>query len=329
MARLGRGVPARPGISRTPLANFDAAPALLEFETPFRYPRDQSFTLGAFTTPFVYPAISIGAPHVPGSLITRDGEIEWNGMLWSALNQYRPQDVQGWDSINLSNGNVPRGSRHGAWAGRKIAGERIVTATVQLNDNSTTFQDSLDAMITSWAPPDGADEYPLAIRTRGKILIAYGAIIKADAPPENFGVGISNMPIQWACSDPRRFGDDFNAAHTTLDGGTLTNTGNAPASPRFRFFGPVTTPRVTLAGRTLAFNIAVETGERLDVDTSNGDVGVYDLSGTVLSTNYVRLDAFSVPVELLALPGGTWPVTYTPDAGGTDGFETFWRSTWW
>lgn len=330
MARLGRRIPVRPVLTRTRVANYDAAPELGVFETPFRYPRDQPLTLGAFETPFVYPTITISAPHVPGSLITRDGEIEWNGMLWSELNQYKPQDgLTGWDSINLSNGNVDRGSRHGAWPGRKLAGERIVTATVQLHDDSETFQDSLDAMITSWAPPTGSDEYPLAIRTRGKVLIAYGAIIKADAPPEYFGVGISNMPIQWACSDPRRFGTDFNASHIGIDGGTLTNPGNAPSSPRFRFFGPVTTPRITLAGLTLAFNIAVESGERLDVDTSNGDVGVYDLSGAVQYSNYVRLDAFSVPVELLALPGGTWPITYTPDAGGTGGLDVFWRSSWW
>lgn len=330
MGRLGRSIPARPVLSRTSrLANFDATPALTAFETPFRYPRDQTLTVSAFSTPFVYPPISISAPHVPGSLITQDGEIEWNGMLWSPTSKYRPLDLSGWDSMSLSNGNVERGFRHGAWPGRKLAGERIVTATVQLNDNSSTFQDSLDAMITSWAPPDDADEFPLAIRTRGKILIAYGNIVKADAPPDYYGVGVSDISIQWACSDPRRFGTDFNATHIGLDGGTLTNPGNAPASPRFRFFGPVTTPRITLAGRTLAFNVAIETGERLDVDTSNGDLGVFDTTGVIQISNYVRLDAFSVPVELLSLPGGTSAITYTPDAGGTGGLDVFWRSTWW
>lgn len=329
MARLGRGVPARPGVSHTKVATFDASPTLAPFETPFRYPRDLPFTLGPFETPFIYPPIQVSAPHIPGSLITRDGEIEWNGMLWSPTNQYRPRKLSGWDSMKLSNGNVERGSRDGAWPGRKLAGQRIVNATIQLNDDSPTFQDSLDAMITSWAPPAGADEYALAIRVRGKVLIAYGTIIMADAPPEQFGIGKSDMPIQWACSDPRRFGVDFNAAHLDVTGGLLTNPGNAPASPRFRFFGPVTVPRIQLGGRILAFNISIGTGERLDVDTSNGDIGVRDASGQTLLEDYVRLADFSVPTERLTLPGGTWPVSYIPDAGGSAGFETFWRSTWW
>ncbi|RCG31997.1 hypothetical protein DQ384_05495 [Sphaerisporangium album] len=330
MARLGRGIPVRQVVRRPPLVSYDAEAALPPFETPFRYPRDQQFTSGPFVTPFIYPPMQVSAPHIPGSLITRDGEIEWNGMLWSPSNQYRPSPkLTGWDSIKLSNGNVERGSRHGAWPGRKLAGQRIVNATVQLNDDSPTFQDSLDAMINSWAPPDGAEEYPLAIRTRGKVLIAFGAIIQADAPPDLFGIGVSNILIQWACSDPRRFGTDFNAVRLDLAGGTLTNPGNAPASPRFRFHGPVTTPRIQLADRILAFNVAIGTGERLDVDTANGDLGVYNTPGTVQLADYVRLDAFSVPVERLTLPGGTWPIQYIPDAGGAGGFDVFWRSTWW
>lgn len=333
MARLGRGIPVRPGISRTRVANFDATPALGAFETPFRYPRDQSVALGAFTTPILYPALTVSAPHVPGSLITQDGEIEFNAFLFSPTNMYRPQsDLEGWDDLpGVDNGDEARPSRQGAYPGEQILQERVVSATIQFKDDSATFATSLRAIRAITKPKQDGTEHALAIRTRGETLVSYGKVVKR-IPKLDYGLGVGDFSVQWVCSDARRYGLDFNI-ETITGSGTLTNLGDEDTSPRYRFFGPVDVPRLSLPDpddpladpKILAFNVSLGTGERLDVDTNNGDTIITTASGT---TNYAPLDNFSVPVEDFILPPGSNTVTYSPDAGGDLGVAVFWRDAY-
>jgi hypothetical protein len=332
VARLGRGVPVPPVLSRTRPVSFDNSVSPSAFSTPFRYPVDRTASLGAFSTAFSYPALTVTAPHVPGSLITVDGEIEFNAFLMSPLNSYRPlDDLEGWDDLpGVDNGDEERPSRQGAYPGEQILQERIISATIQLRDTAT-FAASLRAIRAVIKPKQDGTENALAIRTAGETLVVYGKVTKRIVKAD-YGLGVADISVQWVCSDARRYGTSFNVS-TIVGSGTLTNAGDEDTSPRYRFYGPVNLPRLSLPDpddpladpKILAFNVSLGTGEQLDVNTDTGSTLITTTSGT---TNYAPLSNFSVSIEDFALPPGDNTITYVPDSGGALGVTAFWRDAY-
>lgn len=354
MARIGRGFPSRPLVSSrgrpthasTSLGTFAtswAFPAVTVtspsvtinigvFSTSWAWPTpqiayDTTIAIGTFATTWAWPALTVDVPIRPGLTITRDSEIEWMGVLWSPLNQYVPQnDLEGWTDLpGISSGNAERTQRHGSWPGRDFAEARIVTTTIQLTDDSPTWLTSLRTIRALLTPGEDETEYPLVIRIRGETLLAYGKVKDRIIPPQLIGIGKANIVIQWICSDPRLLSLTETGLHITSTT-TATNAGDVPTSPRLRFHGPVSIPRLLANDRVLAFQIELADGQSLTVDTNTGDTTV-TAGGSVIS-DYVPLHVFSVPIEDFTLPPGSTEITYEPDSGGANGVDVFWRSAW-
>ncbi|MEU7861209.1 hypothetical protein [Nonomuraea sp. NPDC049141] len=310
----------------TPNVNLNLA----AFEIPTEWPtlsltRERRLTLAAFEIPTEWPPISVVLPVQPGDAMTgNDGEIEWNGTVWGGgQNLYRITEFDGWEDLpGIDSGNVERPSRHGSYSGRKYAQERIVTATIQVHDDSPTFVQSYGALRAATAVGEDDTEYPLVITLRGETLLAHGSITGRIVPTRLVGVGIVPVTVRWTCSDPRRYSLDLQGATVPVNTPTgLSNQGNTATHPLIRLEGPLTHPTLTNSSldRALEFNLTVPAGKVLEIDTDNATVTLDGVSK--MST----LTGSSVPVGDFVLAGGSNTIQYTVTADGSNGCDVLWR----
>ncbi|MFF4417104.1 hypothetical protein ACFYY8_31675 [Streptosporangium sp. NPDC001559] len=347
MAHIGRGFPSRPVVTSRPHP-LDAVSTLGVFAVGWEFPEltvttpsvtigldvfaigwefppltvlyDTTIGLGVFSVGWEFPELTVDVPILPGLKITRDGEIEWRGELFSLTNQFTPlADLTGWeDHPGLASGNSEKAQDHGSEPGQDFAEERVVSGVIQLRDDQT-FPDSLKRIRRLLTVGRDETEYPLVIRLREETLLAYGKINRRVPTVENVGIGVSDISAQWICSDPGRYSLLESGIHvTTASPGTVSHDGDVDTKPRLRFHGPAVIPRVRVAGRTLAFNVVLAAGEIFNVDCKTGTtiIGVLD---------YVPLHDFSVPITDFEIPPGDWEIVYDPDSGGDGGMDVFWR----
>ncbi|GII87048.1 hypothetical protein Ssi03_50380 [Sphaerisporangium siamense] len=347
MARIGRGFPSRITAIK-PARSTDAIVELETFATVWEFPAlevtspsigielpvfattwefpalevvyDTEINLTAFSTVWEFPPLAVDTPILPGITITRDGEIEWRGVLWSSANKFRPQnDLAGWDDLpGLDSGNAPRANDDGSWAGPDYPEQRSVSVTVQIDDQ-TAFAASRKAIRDLLTPGDDESEYPLVIRISGETLLAYGKVAKRIIPSTLAGIGKADVAIQWVCADPYRYWlTEFGITVTPEGPQVISNGGGARTKPRLRFHGPASVPRIRVAGRILAFQVELGAGDVFDVNCRTGDTTIGEL-------DYVRVHDFSVAITDLVIPPGDWELEYIPDSGGAAGVDVFWR----
>lgn len=356
MARSGRSYTNRPIIARHP-RTFDRLLTLGPFESVSEWPaiavdtpnvnlflgpfesvsewpalgfvRDQIFTLPAFESVSEWPALTVSVPPSPGDAMSgADGELEWNGHLERLLAGggqalHRITELEGWEDLpGIESGNTARPSRDGSYSGRKFAEERVVTATIQLDDNTGTFAQSLAFLRRATAKPEDDTEYPLVIRLRGETLLAYGAVTGRILPTGLVGAGLVQATIRWTCSDPRRYSLDLQG--TTIPLGTPTdilNDGSAETHPLIRLAGPVTDPVLTNStlDQVIAFDLEVPAGETLTLDTDNATA---TMGG---DSQMSALTGASVPVGDFVLTAGGNTIAYTATSGGGEGADVLWR----
>lgn len=347
MARIGRIFPSRITTSRPPrpldvdvplgvfATNWEfpalsvSSPSVIVpvsvFATTWEFPAldvvyDTTFDLGVFATSWVFPTLTVDVPILPGRTITQDGEIEWKGYLFSLTTEAHPlADLTGWeDHPGIVSGNSDRAEEHGSYAGRDFAEQRIVSAVIQLRDDET-FPASLKRIRSLFTVGRDETEHPLVIRMREETLVAWGKINRRVPTVEHIGIGVSNISVQWICSDPGRYSlGEFGIHVTTSSPGTVEHDGDLETKPRLRFYGPALVPRARVAGRVLAFNVELGPGEVFDVDCKTGDTTIGDL-------DYVPLHDFSVPIQDFEVPPGDWEISYEPSGGGGGGMDVFWR----
>ncbi len=313
----------------TPNVNLNLGPFEVAAEWPaLTIDRDQVLTLPAFEVPAEWPPISIDIPPQPGDAMTgADGELEWNGPLerlvaggGQAL--YRITGLEGWEDLpGIESGNVSRPSRHGSFPGRDYTEQRIVTATIQIDDNSPTFAASQEFLRRATAIGDDDTEYDLVIRLRGETLLARGKISGRIMPPELVGAGIVQAQVRWTCSDPRRYSLDLQGTTLDLNVPTdLVNLGNVETHPLIILPGPVTDPVLTngTLGQSISFDLEVPDGQTMVIDT---DAVTATIAGV---SQMSSLGITSDPVGDFVITSIN-TITYTAAAGGTGGADFLWR----
>ncbi|MEV8638084.1 LamG-like jellyroll fold domain-containing protein [Streptosporangium sp. NPDC051023] len=272
------------------------------------------------------PLPSITVPILPGDLIEADGQVELGGVLWGT-DRIRVQEISGWESLpSIDNGNVLRPQRHGAWVGRKIAQQRLVTIKMRLNsaDDPTQVQALVREMRAATRIFDGPEETDLVIRTYGEQLLARGAVIDRDIVLDSdWSVGQPAVSVLIACADPRRY--DTTVVSAVVANGSsaaVVNSGDTASHPIVRINGPATSPSLAnlTTEKLLAFNITLLANERLEIDTNEGAV---TLGG---ADHMSALSAVSVPPEAWFLTSGTNVISYSASSGGSNGAEIQWRS---
>jgi hypothetical protein len=239
------------------------------------------------------------------------------------------REITGWRSLpSVSNLNVERPSRHGAWAGRKLAQQRVVTIRLQIDSLSdeTLIDDLLDDLDAVTGLGEDETELPLVIKGYGQPLLAYGSIIDRDVPMDgDWSAGAANVSILIACSDSRLYSLERHGATVPPNTPTgLANTGNTATHPLIRLEGPAVNPVLTRAvsgatARTLEFDLTLADGELLEIDTDAGTAVVGGVS------KMSALTGSSVPVGDFVLAAGTNTITYTTTSGGSAGADFLWR----
>jgi hypothetical protein len=237
----------------------------------------------------------------PGSLITGDGQLEFNGYLLGDDTNTFMTSLTGWEDLPpIDSSNSLRPASHGAWVGKKLAGERVLTWTGRFApEDPTTWADQISELRAAFTVPMGTEEYSIVVRTRNETRMAYGTVsaraIPMDAAYSYYG---ANLTIQFECSDPRRYslgehsvfismpadttdGLDYPLVYP-LDYGvailvsdlTVTNDGDAQTPVTLNFVGPATNPTLinTTTGDRLGFDINLADTDTLTVDTRLGTV---------------------------------------------------------
>lgn len=290
---------------------------------------------------------------MPGEEITADWQIDWNGFLLGAPTVYEWVRLDGWyDLPGLVNGNVKQPNDHGAWSGQSSAQPRTVTLTVEMVAGPDGMATSVAALRAAMAVGKTSTEYPLAVRSSGETLVAWGKVSGKILPIDQpFSLGYApHATLQWICADPRVYelterslvitaptagigGLTYPLSYPLSYGtagspnsGLAPNVGSEATKPVLVFTGPITTPRVvnTTAARALEFNIDLTAGQTLTVDTKAGTVL---LNGTT-DRLYTRSN-LTVPVKHFELDPGANSLTLLAAAFGTGAhLEVLWRSAY-
>ncbi|MFF1793340.1 phage tail protein [Kitasatospora sp. NPDC058263] len=305
-----------------------------------------------------------------GELITTDGQIEWRGLLLGERSPYAGRLLAGWDSLpDTDDSSAPRAQQHGAYPGRLLARQRVLTWDAELIPEDPA-QDALwPQFLAQLRTVTGLrqDEQPLVVRLAGQTLLVRGRITHRVIPSDQtYTAGHPEISLEWTCSDPLRYsleetsavtllpqpsqgldwgdgaspaGLDWHdgAAPAGLDWGTtgstgdltVTNSGDADTPVIIEFRGPVTTPSVRLQ----------ETGQVLEYDLvlAASDVLTVDTAeGTVtLASGASRLGTVtprSGPEQAFLLPPGSSTLSFRdgPNSTGTAASMTVrYRSAHW
>jgi hypothetical protein len=240
-----------------------------------------------------------------GNLITGDGQIEWHGLLIDGTT-YGLRELSGWYGAPASRRvSTDRPGRHGALPGELRAAERIVEAVIQFGHHTPLgeFAAARNALAAALAWSENPVEEPLVIQLDGLATQVSARVINADIPtPREYMLGYATAAIQWAASDPRRYGLELQQQSTGLPeastsglafplafplafgdgqaGGTitLTNAGNTSVWPVFEITGPITGPVITdtATGKQLKFDAGFDilAGQTLRIDTDLGTVAI-------------------------------------------------------
>ncbi len=351
MARLGRGQPVPAVIKRAP-RNVDAIVNLGDFRATASFPAlsvvtpDAHVFLGDFraTASFpstglaaslpdfrisaTFPALSVVVPVLPGQYITEDGQVEWGGVLWGPGTSYRVQEITGWETPSqLDDLSVEEPSRHGAYAGSSFAQKRVVTVHLMLESFSdpTQIHSLIRQLRYDTRVLRDNTLWSLVVRGYTETLLGFGKI--GDRPivmGADYSVGAAEVGLVFILPDPRRYSLQQQSTVITAAGsGTLVNDGDCYTNPILRFSGPASGLVLTNAtlSRTLAFNLTLSDGQRLDVDTQRGTAVV----GTVKHTRDLASGA-SVPIKEFFLDVGSNSLTYATTTGGANGVEILWRA---
>ncbi|MFJ8000037.1 phage distal tail protein [Streptomyces sp. NPDC096310] len=295
----------------------------------------------------------------PGSLITRDGQIQWAGLLLGPGTPFEIDraGLSGWEDLpGIDIGDVPRPDQHGSWPGSRWAQPRLIDVTVWLLPASRAGARAGLGEFRSGTGLDGAERW-LAVRLHGETLAVRARISRRVVPQDrSFQMnGTSRTSLQWTATDPRRFGTDEQGARTGLpsaepgvdwpDGGldwpldwgtagtsgtlTAVNSGDTAAHPLIEFRGPVRRPSLTRLsdGRRLQYDIMLAADDVLTVDTWTGTVV---LNGT--ASRLYTATAASTPEQLFLLePGETSLAFRSEDAAPDPAAQAAvrWRHSYW
>jgi hypothetical protein len=292
----------------------------------------------------------------PGSLITRDGQMQWAGLLFGPGTSYGIDSggLTGWEDLpDIDTSDADRPTGHGAWPGARYAKSRKVTGQVWLLPAGTAEEATLSAIRTLRQALSLRDEERwLAVRLHGETLAVRARVSQRVLPTDRLYAlqGVSRATVQWLATDPRRYEPDEQTVTTgppqpepgltwplnwPLDWGRAAvtgdvgarNDGSAPTHPVIGFRGPCATPSVTeqTSGQQLRYDIVLAAGDELVVDTAAGTV---TLNGTASRRSTAA--AGSCPEELFAFDPGQAQLSFRPDSAQEGAAMTVrWRSAQW
>lgn len=279
-----------------------------------------------------------------GDLITADGQLEYNGYVLGDDVTTFMVSLNGWEDLPpIDSSNTLKPSSYGAWAGKKLPGQRILTWAGRFSpEENVDWTDALSTLKRAFTIPMDDEELTIAVRTRNDIKVVFGAVTQRAIPMDyTYSYYGANVTLQFECSDPRKYSLGENSVFITMPSDTddgldyplvypldygletlssdliINNQGDAPSPLILSFQGPATNPTLvnTTTGQQLGFNIIIADGEFLQVNTRTGTVL---LNGTA-DRLYTRQLTSSPILSFALLPGlnemHVFAEEWTADAG--------------
>lgn len=291
----------------------------------------------------------------PGSLITRDGQMQWAGLVMGPGTAYEidSNGLTGWEDIpEFDTSDADRPTAHGTWPGARYAKPRKIAGQLWLLP-SASGEAALAAIRALRQVLSLSDDARwLAVRLHGETLTVRARVSQRVLPADRTYAlqGVAKASVQWQADDPRRYTVDEQTFTTAppqpesgltwpltwpLDFGqaastgdiTAVNIGSAPTHPVISFNGPCVNPTVAdrTNGRRLRYEITLATDDQLVIDTMAGTV---TLNGTASRRHTAAAD--SSPEELFAFQPGADELSFRPDSSGAGAvMSVTWRSAEW
>lgn len=285
-----------------------------------------------------------------GDLVTADWQVEYRNLLTGGDTTYSLVQVEGLaDMPAVRPADQALMRRHGSHPGDDFVDVRQVVLTYELyTADNTAFAAAVEALQLAYRP--GGDEEPLVFQIPG---VADGAKARVWCRPRRRQMPINlewfhRIPIaivEMVATDPLVYANTESEGSATLPsagggmtfpetppitfgtvstGGTITavNGGSFDTGITFRVDGPATDPRIEslTAGKTIAVNITLATGEFLVIDTKARTVL---LGGT--TSRYSFLDATS---RWFDLAPGSNEITFRASTATAATLTMRWRSSW-
>ncbi|MGW0578081.1 phage distal tail protein [Streptomyces sp. NPDC002920] len=292
----------------------------------------------------------------PGSLITRDGQMQWAGLLLGPGTPYEIDrgGLSGWEDLpEYDSSDADHPTAHGAWPGARYAKPRRIGGTVWTvpPQGDTVSSLTVTRALRQALLLDDQERW-LAVRLHGETLAVRARVSQRVLAADRTYTtqGVSRASVQWYATDPRRYSVTERTAVTgapqpesgltwplawPLYWGQATSTGDvnadndgsAPTHPVLTFNGPCANPTVTdrTSALRLRYQIGLAAGDELVVDTAAGTV---TLNGTASRRHTAAPD--SSPEELFAFAPGRAQLAFRPDTYDTGARMTVrWRAAEW
>lgn len=241
-----------------------------------------------------------------GELITADGQLQYKTYLLGDNVRTFMVNLTGWDDLPpIDSSNTIRPASHGAWPGKKLAGQRILTWTGRFASEKEDWIDDLEELKAAFGIPVAEEEYEIVVRSRTDTKLVYGTV-SARALPLDYSYSYygASLTLQFECSDPRKYslantsifismpsdtddGLDYPLVYpldygvdTISSNANVLNLGDAPSPAIITFRGACTNPTIinSTTGKSLSFDIVLTEDDELIINTRDGTVL---LNGTV------------------------------------------------
>jgi Phage tail protein len=220
--------------------------------------------------------------------------------------------LEGIDMPAVRSGDAGRPRDHGAFAGLDVMGEREITVKADLHNRTGTFSEAWEECANATVP-GGTIQYPLFFNTTTwGTLTTLARVRKRQMPVDiTFTLGnLAKVTLLFAGTDPRWYGptQQLSVKPPASVGGftwplkwplkwggggytgalSVTNAGNIETRPILTVEGPCVNPSIQNAtapgGPTLTFNLTLNAGEKLVIDTDMHTATLYSSGSTAGST---------------------------------------------
>lgn len=234
-----------------------------------------------------------------GELITGDGQLEYNGYVLGDDVTTFMTSLTGWEDLPpIDSSNTLKPASYGAWSGKKLPGQRILTWNGRFSpEENVDWTPDLEALKNAFTIPMDTEELTIAVRTRSDTKVVFGACVQRAIPMDyTYSYYGATITLQFECSDPRKYSLSEKSffiatAIDTIDGldyplvypldygvadiasdMTMTNDGSTETPVILEYTGPMSNPVLTnvTTGEIMGFNINLVSTDVLTVDTRTG-----------------------------------------------------------
>lgn len=237
---------------------------------------------------------------MPTDLINDDGQLQYKNYLLGDNDITFMDAINGWDDLpSVDSGNTLKPSSHGAWVGRKIAGQRVITWEGRFAAEPGNWTAEIERLKQAFSLPLGTEEYEIAIRLHEDVKVVFGTVSGRLIPGDRaYGYYGASLSLQFECSDPRRYSVGENVwrlsmpvveqvglqyplnypldygVETLPSSGTLTNDGDVLTPVTLVFNGPMENPGIinSTLNAKMRFNLTLTENDTLTVNTRTGTV---------------------------------------------------------